>query len=153
MIAVLNTIAVYMALLIVFRIAGRRSLGNITNFDMLVLLIVSESVQQVLIGDDYSFTNAALVFVTLVVLDVGLSLLRLRSPKIDQYLQGVPTILIEEGECRTEAMRRSRVDLADILESARLKHGLERLEQIRYAILETNGEISIIPSERNERSV
>lgn len=146
MTAVFNTIAIYVALLIVFRIAGRRSLGNITNFDMVVLLIISESVQQALIRDDYSLTNAVLVFVTLVVLDVGLSLLRLRFRQIDAYIQGVPTVLIEEGECQTDAMRKARVDLADILESARLKHGLERMEQIRYAILETNGEISIIPS-------
>lgn len=146
MTAVLNTIAIYVALLIVFRIAGRRSLGNITNFDMVVLLIISESVQQALIGDDYSLTNAFLVFTTLVVLDVGLSLLRLRFRQIDAYIQGVPTILIEEGECQPDAMRKARVDLADIMEAARLKHGLERLEQVRYAILETNGEISIIPS-------
>lgn len=143
--SVLNTIAIYVALLIVFRIAGRRSLGNITNFDMVVLLIISESVQQALIGDDYSFTNAVLVFVTLVTLDVGLSLLRLRFRKIDAYIQGVPTILIDDGEFKLDAMRKARVDLADIMESARLKHGLERLEQIRYAVLETNGEISIIP--------
>lgn len=142
---VLNTVAIYIALLIVFRIAGRRSLGNMTNFDMVVVLIISESVQQALIGNDNSITNAALVFVTLVSVDIGLSLLRLRFRKIDAYIQGVPTILIDEGECRVEAMRRARVDLADILESARLKHGLERLEQIRYAILETSGEISIIP--------
>ena len=146
MTAVLNTIAIYVALLIVFRIAGRRSLGNITNFDMVVLLIISESVQQALIGDDYSLTNAFLVFVTLVTLDVGLSLLRLRFRKIDVYIQGVPTILIEEGECRTDEMRKARVDVADIMEAARLKVGLERMEQIRYAILQTNGEISIIPS-------
>src|SRR5690606_35743056 len=139
-------IAIYVALLIVFRIAGRRSLGNITNFDMVVLLIISESVQQALIGDDYSLTNAFLVFTTLVVLDVGLSLLRLRFRQIDAYIQGVPTILIEEGKCQPDAMRKARVDLADIMEAARLKHGLERLEQVRYAILETNGEISIIPS-------
>lgn len=146
MTAVLNTVAIYVALLIVFRIAGRRSLGSITNFDMVVLLVISESVQQALIRDDYSFTNALLVFVTLVTLDVGLSLLRLKFRNIDAYIQGVPTILIEEGECRVGAMRRARVDLADIMEAARLKHGLERLEQIRFAILESNGEISIIPS-------
>lgn len=146
MTSVLNTIAVYIALLIVFRIAGRRSLGNITNFDMVVLLIVSESVQQALIGNDYSLTNAILVFVTLIVVDVGLSLLRLRFPRLDAYVQGVPTILIEDGKCQLDAMRKARVDLSDIMEAARLKHGLERLEQIRYAILETNGEISIIPS-------
>ncbi|MGK2286808.1 DUF421 domain-containing protein [Pedomonas sp. V897] len=146
MTAVLNTIAIYVALLIVFRIAGRRSLGNITNFDMVVLLVISESVQQALIRNDYSFTNALLVFVTLVTLDVGLSLLRLKFRRIDAYIQGVPTVLIAEGECRVEAMRRSRVDLADIMESARLKHGLERLDEIRFAILESNGEISIIPA-------
>ncbi len=145
MTSVLNTVAIYFALLIVFRIAGRRSIGNITNFDMVVLLIISESVQQALVGDDYSLTNAVLVFVTLVVVDVGLSLLRLRFRRLDVLIQGVPTVLIKEGECVTDAMRKARVDLGDIMEAARLKHGLERLDQIRYAILETNGEISIIP--------
>lgn len=146
MTAVLNTFCIYVALLIVFRIAGRRSLGNITNFDMVVLLLVSEAVQQALVRDDYSITNALLVCVTLVTIDVGLSLLRLKFRRLDAFIQGVPTILIEEGECRLEAMRRARVDLADIMESARLKHGLERLDEIRFAILESNGEISIIPA-------
>lgn len=146
MTAVLNAVCVYIALLVIFRLAGRRSLGDITNFDMVVLLIISEAVQQALIRDDYSLTNAILVVATLIILDVGLSLLRLRFRKLNLFIEGVPTILIENGKVREHVMLQARVDLSDIMEAARRHHGLERQDQIRYAVLETNGEISIIPA-------
>jgi uncharacterized membrane protein YcaP (DUF421 family) len=136
---------VYVFLLFIFRLAGRRTLAQMTTFDMVLLLIISESVQNALIGDDYSITNAILVVMTLVVLDISLSLLKLSSPGVERWLEGAPTILVEHGRSLKHLMKRARVDEADVLTAAREKHGLERMDQIKYAVLETSGGISIIP--------
>jgi len=135
----------YLLLMVIFRIAGRRTLSEMTNFDFVLLLVVGEATQQALLGDDFSMTNAALVIVTLIGLDIGLSLWKRRNPTVEKWLEGVPTILVEDGRPVGEAMRRSRVDESDVLSAARQLQGLERLDQIKYAVLETNGGITIIP--------
>lgn len=143
--AIVRGLAVYLFLLILFRIAGRRTLGNITNFDFVLLLIISEATQNAMIGNDYSVTNGFLVILTLVGLDIVFSFMKQRFPAMERYVDGLPLVLVDQGRPLKELMNRVRVDEQDILASAREKHGLERMEQIKYAILETNGMISIIP--------
>ncbi len=143
--AIVRGLMVYLFLLILFRIAGRRTLGNITNFDFVLLLIISEATQNAMIGNDYSVTNGFLVILTLVGLDIVLSFMKQRFPIMERYVDGLPLVLVDKGRPLKELMNRARVDEQDILASAREKHGLERMEQIKYAILETNGMISIIP--------
>ena len=145
--AIVRGLAVYLFLLILFRIAGRRTLGNITNFDFVLLLIISEATQNAMIGNDYSVTNGFLVILTLVGLDIFFSFMKQRFPAMERYVDGLPLILVDQGRSLKDLMNRARVDEQDILASAREKHGLERMEQIKYAILETNGMISIIPKE------
>jgi uncharacterized membrane protein YcaP (DUF421 family) len=143
--AIVRGLAVYLFLLILFRIAGRRTLGNITNFDFVLLLIISEATQNAMIGNDYSVTNGFLVILTLVGLDIVFSFMKQRFPAMERYVDGLPLVLVEQGRPLKDLMKRVRVDEQDILASAREKHGLERMEQIKYAILETNGMISIVP--------
>ena len=143
--AIVRGLAVYLFLLILFRIAGRRTLGSITNFDFVLLLIISEATQNAMIGNDYSVTNGFLVILTLVGLDIVLSYMKQRFPAMERYLDGLPLILVDQGRPLKELMHRARVDERDILAAAREKHGLERMDQIKYAILETNGMISIVP--------
>lgn len=143
--SVLRAAAVYIFLVIVLRLSGRRTLSELNSFDFVLLLVVGEATQQALLGEDGSMTNAFLVILTLVVLDVGLSVWKQRFPRLEKWLDGLPTILVEEGRPLKERMNKSRVDLRDILEAARRHQGLERLDQVRYAILERNGEITIIP--------
>ncbi len=143
--AIVRGLAVYLFLLILFRIAGRRTLGNITNFDFVLLLIISEATQNAMIGNDYSVTNGFLVILTLVGLDIVFSFMKQGFPAMERYVDGLPLVLVDQGRPLKELMNRVRVDEKDILASAREKHGLERMEQIKYAILETNGMISIIP--------
>ena len=145
--AIVRGLAVYLFLLILFRIAGRRTLGNITNFDFVLLLIISEATQNAMIGNDYSVTNGFLVILTLVGLDILFSFMKQRFPTMERYVDGLPLILVDQGRPLKDLMNRARVDEQDILASAREKHGLERMEQIKYAILETNGMISIMPKE------
>jgi uncharacterized membrane protein YcaP (DUF421 family) len=143
--SVLRAIVVYIVLFLIFRIAGRRTLSQITTFDFVLLLIVSEATQNAMIGDDYSITNAMLVITTLVGLDIGLSLWKRRFPSLYKFLDGVPLIIVEEGKPLQDRMAKARVDESDVLTAARELQGLERMEQIKYAVLERSGGISIIP--------
>jgi uncharacterized membrane protein YcaP (DUF421 family) len=142
---VLRGAAIYLALLIVIRFSGRRTLAEMTAFEFVLLLIVAETTQQALLGEDFSITNALLLIVTLFAFDVGLSYAKRWSPRFGIWVEGQPTVLISLGVPDERALARSRVDLAEVLEAARLQQGLERLDQIKFAVLEASGSISIVP--------
>ncbi|MGH6949028.1 MAG: DUF421 domain-containing protein [Kiloniellales bacterium] len=143
--AVLRAVALYLFLFLVLRLAGRRTVAELTPFDLVLLLIISESTQQALLGNDFSIVNAFLLISTLIVLDIGLSLIKRQFPRVTPYLDGLPMVIVENGRALPERMRLARVDVSDVLQSARESQGLETLEQIKYAVLEVNGHISIIP--------
>lgn len=142
--AVVRGIAVYLFLLLLFRISGQRALSQTTTFDFVLLLIISEATQQALIGNDNSMTHAALVVITLVALNIALSLVKQRSRRIERILEDVPLILVDNGKVLRRRMDEVRVDEDDILAAARDAQGLERFDQIKYAVLERNGDITII---------
>lgn len=145
--AVLRATVVYFFLLLVFRIAGRRMLSETTTFDLVLLLIVAEATQQGLLGNDSSITNAFLVIITLIGMEIALTALKHRSAGIEKWIDGVPSIIIEDGRPLKDRMEKARVDEQDILSAARTGYGLERMDQIKYAVLERNGSISIIPKQ------
>jgi uncharacterized membrane protein YcaP (DUF421 family) len=142
---VLRALAVYLFLLLVFRIAGRRTLMEMTSFDLILLLILSEATQNAMIGNSYSVVNAFLVIITLVGVDIVLSQLKHRSPVLERWLDGLPMVIVDHGRPLKDLMDRARVDEDDVMASARSSHGLERMDQIKYAVLESSGGISIIP--------
>jgi uncharacterized membrane protein YcaP (DUF421 family) len=150
--AVVQALVIYLFLLIIFRAAGRRMLAELSTFDFVLLLIISESTQQALLGDDFSVTTALLVITTLIGADVALSFTKSRFPYVGKIVDGAPMILVENGRPLKARMQLARVDEADVLEAARAKQGLERLEQIKFAILEVSGGISIIPFGRKPRT-
>ena len=143
--AVFRAAAIYFFLLAIFRIAGARTLAQMTTFDFVLLLIVAEATQQGLIGDDFSLTQAMLVIATLIGIDIGLSLLKEKLPLLDKWIEGTPLIIVQDGKPLQERMKGARVDESDVLAAAREIQGLERMDQIKFAVLERTGEISIIP--------
>lgn len=145
--SVLRGASVYLVLLVILRLSGRRTLAQSTPFDFVLLLIVAETTQQALLGDDFSVTNAVLLIVTLFTMDIVMSLVKKRSPWLARFMDGTPSVLIAKGVPDWDAMRRARVDLPEILSAARSAHGLRRLEEIDFAVLERSGGISIIPKD------
>lgn len=148
--SVLRGVAVYLVLLLVIRLSGRRSLAQITPFDFVLLLIIAETTQQALLGDDFSITNSVILILTLFVCDIVFSYLKQWSPRAATLIDGTPTVLISRGRPDEAALRRARVSLDDVLEAARQQHGLKRLDQIDFAVLEVGGNLSIIPAEGKE---
>lgn len=142
---VLRGLAIYVVLMILFRVGGKRALSEVTTFDFVLLLIVAEATQQALLGEDYSLVNALVLIVTLIGVDVALSIWKQRRPLVAQLVEGVPLVIVEDGRPLRERMDKERVDETDILAAARLTQGLERMEQIKFAVLERNGGITVVP--------
>ncbi len=145
---VLRAAAMYAILLVLFRIGGRRTLGEASTFDFVLLLIISEATQQAMTGSDNSMTTALLVISTLILLDVLLTFLLRWFRGLDKAVNGLPLILVAQGSPLPKRMASARIDEKDILEAARHTRGLERMEQIKFAVLERSGGISIIPYDR-----
>jgi uncharacterized membrane protein YcaP (DUF421 family) len=143
--AIVRGFAVYIFLLLIFRIAGKRTLAESTNFELVLLLIISETVQGALTNGDHSVTNGFLLVMTLIGISILLSVLKQRFSSFEQWLDGVPTVIMQNGRMMRDRMDKIRVDENDILEAARRLQGLERLDQVKYAVVERSGEISIVP--------
>ncbi|MEO5588365.1 MAG: YetF domain-containing protein [Gemmatimonadaceae bacterium] len=146
--SVLRAAAIYFILLLLFRLTGNRVMGQMTAFDFILLLIVSETVQQAMITEDYSITNAFILVMTLLGIDIVLSFWKNRSPGVEKFLDGIPLVVIKDGRLQRHIMKKERIDEGDILAAARSKMGLERIDQIKHAVLEANGEITVIPNQR-----
>ncbi|CAM3008105.1 YetF domain-containing protein [Saccharomonospora xinjiangensis] len=142
---VIRALAIYLVIVALFRITGKRTMAQVTTVDLVLLLIISEATQQALLGDDFSITTAALAIITLVFLDRVADLLKFRSRKVNRLIEGAPIVLVERGQPMRERLRKEHISVEDILAAARAQQGLLRLDQIDYAILESSGGISIIP--------
>jgi uncharacterized membrane protein YcaP (DUF421 family) len=133
--------------MLVFRLSGKRTLAQTTPFEFVLLIIISEVTQQALVGEDYSITTSLILITTLVGVDLLLSMIKQKWKGFEKVTEGSPLIVVANGKLLQHRAHKSRVSEEDVLEAARNLHGLERLEQIKYAVLELDGTISIIPKE------
>ena len=147
---VVRGLAVYLFVFLVFRILGKRTLAEITTFDFVLLLIISETTTDALIGEDYSLIACFVMVCTLVGVDYVMSRIKDKSKSFQLLSDGAPLILVDNGKPLKNRMTQSRVDEEDVLESARAIHGLEKMDQIKYAVLERDGSISIIPVKKQQ---
>lgn len=148
--SVIRGFVVYVFLLLVFRLAGKRTLAQSTNFELVLLLIISETTQQAMVDNDHSMTNGFLLILTLISCTVALSWLKQRFPAWDRCLDGVPTIVLENGRLHKDRMAKLRVDEKDIMESAREHQALRTMDEIKYAIVERDGQITVIPKREGD---
>jgi uncharacterized membrane protein YcaP (DUF421 family) len=149
---VLRAVGCYLLLLIVVRLSGKRGLAQITIFDLVLLLLISQTVGNALIGDDSSLTTAAVITVTLVALNRVNDAAAHRWADMSHVLEDAPLVLIENGRVLDDRLTHMKIRIDDVLETARLDEGVERLEQIKHAILERSGAISIIPADNGDGS-
>lgn len=144
--AVVRGIAIYFTLLVIIRLSGRRTLAQMTPFDLVIVLVISETTQQAMLGDDFSITNSVLLILTLFTTDIALSYLKRWSSRTARLIDGVPTVLVSNGIYDEAALKGSRLQRDDVMEAARTQQGIESVKDIRFAILEVSGNISIIPN-------
>lgn len=140
---ILRCTVVYVLLLVALRLTGKRQLGQFTPFDFAVLLIVSNAVQNAMTGPDTSLVGGVVGAATLFGLNYLLSALSARYKIFGREVLGGPTVLINKGHLIMDNLRRERVDADDVLMAMR-EHGVEDILQVKHAILETDGTISIV---------
>ncbi len=139
---VVRSVAVYAVLLAGLRIFGKREVGQFTLFDLVLVLLVANAVQPAMTGPDTSLVGGLLIIATLVVVNFVLSRLE-RYPAFRRLLQSEPTPLVRHGRRLREAMHREGIDDTE-LDMAIRGHGLEDVTQVRLAMLEPDGSISVI---------
>jgi uncharacterized membrane protein YcaP (DUF421 family) len=146
--SVISGAAIYLSVMVFTRITGRRTLAQTTVFDIVLLLLLAEAAQGFLLRDDPSFTNFAIVLATFGVIDVAMSYLKLNSQFAQALIDGAPTVLMRDGQVLEDRLRRVRVTKDDIIEAARMQHGVASWDEIDAAVLETGGGITIICKRR-----
>ena len=144
--SVFRAIFGYIFLVLVVRTAGRRPGKQITPFEFVLVFFMGGCTLTSMVGNDRSLSNALLQITAVALMHLLIAWLKQRSPTFGRIVDGTPLLLLVKGEWRAETMRRMRVLDDDVMALAR-DQGLERLDQIEYAVLERNGEISIIPTE------
>jgi uncharacterized membrane protein YcaP (DUF421 family) len=141
---VLRAAATFTFIFIVTRVVGRRELASLEPFDLILLVVLGDLVQQGVTQDDYSVTGAFIVIATMAVMTVGFSYASFRWRPVRRVMEGEPIVLFENGRPVERNLRRERLTVDEIAEKARLSQ-VESLDDVRLAVLETNGDISIIP--------
>jgi len=142
---VLRTAVIYLVILIGLRLAGKREIGQMTVFDLVVLLLIANAVQNAMLGPDTSLAGGILAAVVLLVLNAVVARLRLRWPLLRRLVEGSPTLLVLRGEVITDHLRREGLD-QETLEAALREHGVADLSEVEMAVLEIDGSISVVPT-------
>lgn len=143
---IVRVVVTYVALLLGLRLMGKRELGQMTVFDLVVILLVANAVQNAMVGANVSLAGGLVAAAALLVVNRGVSLLRLHSIGWGRLLEGTPTVLIQDGQFLDPALRREGLEKAQV-EMAMREHGVERTNEVRLAVLETDGSISIVPAD------
>ncbi len=142
---VLRAAFLYFFILIILRIAGRRTVAELSSFDMVLLLVIAEATDNSIIGDDHSLISTVIVISTFIFLEILLSFMKQKFKKTDLWLEGAPLVILADGKIINSKSDKEKIDESDIMSEARKLWGIERLDQIKYAILEKGGKITIIP--------
>jgi uncharacterized membrane protein YcaP (DUF421 family) len=143
---VIRTTVVYFAILVGLRLAGKRQLGQMTVFDLVVLLLISNAVQNAMVGPDNSLIGGIVAAAVILALNYGVSRIGLRWRSLRGLVEGSPTVLLLHGEIIPAALRREGLD-EETLGAALREHGFETPDQIEMAVLEADGSISVVPAD------
>jgi uncharacterized membrane protein YcaP (DUF421 family) len=141
---VLRTVIVYAAILLGLRLAGKREIGQMAPFDLVVILLIANAVQNAMVGQDTSVTGGLIAAAVLIVANYGVAQARERVPLFRRAVEGTPTLLIHNGEFVRENLRRENVEVDEVMMSLR-EHGIADVAEVKLAVLETDGSISIVP--------
>ena len=141
---ILRSVVVYLFLLVAFRLTGKRQVGQLTPFDLVLLLLISNVVQNAVIGNDNSLGGGLLGAATILLLNLLVVEITYRSKRLRRLLEATPTILVHNGKVLHQNLARERVTMEDLLAALR-RNGVADISQVRVAMLEENGGISVIP--------
>jgi uncharacterized membrane protein YcaP (DUF421 family) len=144
----LRTAIVYIFLVVAIRISGKREVGQMSVLELVVILIMSDAVQNSMVGENVSIWGGLVAVTILLTLDFALRAVSLRWPRVRKAIQGEPRLLVRDGKILDGALREEDIG-QDEVEAAVRAHGIERVDQVALAVLETDGSISVIPMDRS----
>lgn len=142
----LRTAVIFVLILVLTRVVGRRELNTLEPFDLIMLVVIGDLVQQSITQSDYSVTGAFIVISAICLLTVLVSYLDFRFARLRPLLSGEPLVLVEDGEVVARNLRRERLTVEELASQARIQQ-IASLSDVRFAVLETSGEISFIPKQ------
>jgi uncharacterized membrane protein YcaP (DUF421 family) len=142
----IRAVVLFLFVFLLTRIIGRRELSSLEPFDLILLIVIGDAIQQGLTQDDYSVTGALIVVGTFAVLQVTISLASYYVPRLRPALDGEPLVLVQDGQLIEKNLRRERLTPDEIMVEARQQQ-VAKLDDIAWAVLETSGRISIIPKQ------
>jgi uncharacterized membrane protein YcaP (DUF421 family) len=142
---VFRAAAAFVFIFVITRLVGRRELSSLEPFDLILLVVTGDLIQQGITQSDYSVTGAFIVVSVIALMTVAFSYLSFRVRPLTHVLEGEPIVLVENGRPIEQNLRRERIRIEELEEKARVQQ-VESLDQVRLAVLETNGDISIIPA-------
>lgn len=148
---VARTLVVYVLVLVGLRLAGKREVGQMTPFDLVVVLLIANAVQKAMVGPDDSLTGGLIAAGVLLTANYTLAFASDRIPWLRQAVEGTPTLLISDGRLIEKNLRSERLDVDEVRMAMR-EHGVEHIEDVRLAVLETDGSISIVPTSSDDTS-
>ena len=140
---VLRGAFIFAVLYLLMRVIGRRELSTLEPFDLILLVVLGDAVQQGLTQDDYSLTGALLAIGTIAMLQLGVSYANFRFPRLRPLLDGEPIVVVRDGKPIDKNLRRERVTLDDLTAAMR-KQNIAHIEEVQWAVMETSGSISFI---------
>ena len=144
----IRAVVVYLFLLLLLRLTGKRQVGQLAPFDLVLLLVLSNAVQNSMNGGDNSITGGLILAVTLVALNGGVGYLTYRSKRLEGLIEGRPMILVHDGKIDPVAMRQAKMTLHE-LEASLRGAGCAGPHEVRFAVLENNGSVSVIPKNKS----
>jgi uncharacterized membrane protein YcaP (DUF421 family) len=130
------------------RVVGRRELSSLEPFDLILLVMIGDLMQQGITQNDFSVTGAVLVGGTIALMTVAVSYASFRFPRLRPALEGDPVIVVENGKPIERNLRRNRISIEELAAAAR-QNGIGSLDEVRWGVLETNGRISFIGAPRS----
>ena len=140
---VLRASAIYVLVMVLVRVSGKRAVGQFTPFDLVLLILIGNAVQNGINGGDNSLTGAAIMATTLIGLNYGVAFVTSRNRKVEKFVEGVPVVLARNGKIFDHVLRRELVSREDFREALRM-NGVEDVSEVELALLETNGSISVV---------
>lgn len=148
----LRTLIVYALLLLLIRLAGKREIGQLTPFDLVVLLLISNAVQNAMTGPDTSVAGGMVAAVTLIVANSIVALVRHRSRKFRRFVEGIPIALVSHGQIQYRALKRERMTVGDLMAALR-EHDIADVHNCQLVMLEIDGTVSVLRQEGADPSV
>lgn len=144
----IRTAIIYIFLVLALRVTGKREVGQLSVLELVVILVVSDAVQNSMVGENTTVYSGMVAVATLIALDRGLKMLTNRSDRMRTAIEGEPRLVIRDGRLLDKAIREEGLDVEEVRAAVRAQ-GLARVDEVRLAVLETDGSISVIPRDKD----